>query len=134
MYCNPVPGDEIVGYTTKGRGVSIHRKDCVNMLALPDEERVRLIDVEWDISSSDMHFNAALTIIAEDRKGLIIDISKACDELDINIEGIQSKTDKFAVATFSLQVAINNLGDFDKLTKRLKQIDSIVQVYRTNGE
>ncbi|MBR5756663.1 MAG: bifunctional (p)ppGpp synthetase/guanosine-3',5'-bis(diphosphate) 3'-pyrophosphohydrolase [Firmicutes bacterium] len=132
--CNPVPGDEIVGYTTKGRGISIHRKDCVNMLALPDEERVRLIDVEWDISSQDMHFNASLTIIAEDRKGLIIDISKACDELDINIEGIQSKTDKFAVATFNLQVAINNLGDFDKLTARLKQIDSIVQVYRTNGE
>ncbi len=132
--CNPVPGDEIIGYTTKGRGVSIHRKDCVNMMALPDMEKVRLIDVEWDEDFTDMNFDAALTIVAEDRKGLIIDISKVCDEMDINIERIQSSVDKTGICTLNLLLAIANVMDLSKVQSKFMQIDGVVEVYRLNGE
>ena len=132
--CNPVPGDEIIGYTTKGRGVSIHRKDCVNMLALPVEEQQRFIDVEWDSSSADAHFDYAITIIAEDRKGLIVDISRICEEMDINISGLQSKVDKLGICQINLTLEINQSNNIDKLQARFKQINGVIDVYRSNSE
>ncbi|MDO5441957.1 MAG: bifunctional (p)ppGpp synthetase/guanosine-3',5'-bis(diphosphate) 3'-pyrophosphohydrolase, partial [Bacillota bacterium] len=132
--CNPVPGDEIIGYTTKGRGVSIHRKDCLNMLSLPLEEQQRFIDVEWDLSADNAHFDYALTIIAEDRKGLIVDISKICEEMDINILGLQTKVDKTGICQMNITMDITHLNDTAKLQSRFKQIDGIVDVFRTNSE
>ena len=132
--CNPVPGDEIIGYTTKGRGVSIHRKDCVNMLSLPIEEQQRFIDVEWDSSSSEAHFDYAVTIIAEDRKGLIVDVSRICEEMDINISGLLTKVDKIGICQINLTLEINLSNDVAKLQSRFKQIDGVVDVFRTNTE
>ncbi len=132
--CNPVPGDQIIGYTTKGRGVSIHRKDCLNMLSLPVEEQQRFIDVEWDLDSSDAQFDYAVSIIAEDRKGLIVDISKICEEMDINIEGLQSKLDKTGISQINLVLAISNNNDLGKLHTRFKQIAGVVDVFRSNAE
>ncbi|MBQ1523647.1 MAG: bifunctional (p)ppGpp synthetase/guanosine-3',5'-bis(diphosphate) 3'-pyrophosphohydrolase, partial [Firmicutes bacterium] len=69
--CNPIPGDEIIGYTTKGRGIAIHRADCINMMSLPESEKERFIEVAWDNTDSGMTFDAPINIVAEDRKGLV---------------------------------------------------------------
>ncbi len=132
--CSPVPGDEIIGYTTKGRGVSIHRKDCVNMLSLPIEEQARFIDVDWDTNSGVAYFDYAVTINAEDRKGLIVDISRICEEMDINISWLQSKVDKAGICQIDLTLEITQNSDINKLQSKFKQIDGVVEVFRTNSE
>ncbi|MBP3384787.1 MAG: bifunctional (p)ppGpp synthetase/guanosine-3',5'-bis(diphosphate) 3'-pyrophosphohydrolase, partial [Firmicutes bacterium] len=86
--CNPVPGDEIVGYITKGRGVSVHRADCPNMVSLPEEEKQRFISVSWDEDKLDQTYDTDISIIARDRKGLFSAISKVCEDLDVNIMGV----------------------------------------------
>ena len=130
--CNPVPGDEIIGYTTKGRGVSIHRKDCINILNLPEEEQGRLIDVDWDLGDGEMYFEASITIVADDRKGLFSDVSKVCDDLDINLTGVHAQADPSGVSTLNLLLQITNTGDIDKIIGRFRQIKDVLDVYRTN--
>ena len=130
--CNPVPGDEIIGYTTKGRGVSIHRKDCLNMLSLPEEELGRLIDVEWDLSKDKMTFDAAITVLAEDRKGLFADVSKICEDMDINISSAVAKADSTSLCTMNFVLSISNTESVDKVCARIKQIKGVIDVYRTN--
>ena len=130
--CNPVPGDEIIGYTTKGRGVSIHRKDCINILNLPEEEQGRLIEVDWDLGDGDMFFEAGITIVADDRKGLFSDVSKVCDDLDINLTGVHAQADPSGVSTLNLLLQITNTGDIDKIIGRFRQIKDVLDVYRTN--
>jgi len=76
--CNPVPGDEITGFITKGRGVSVHRSDCVNMLSLPEQEKRRFIKVEWNRKKNNASYDADIQLMAEDRKGLFSDISRVC--------------------------------------------------------
>jgi len=129
--CNPVPGDEIIGYTTKGRGVSIHRKDCMNMLSLPDEELGRIIDVSWELNEKNMFFNCGITVVAEDRKGLFADVSKVCEDMDINMTSVNGKTDSDAMTTLAITLSISNTGDVAKLISRLKQVKNVVDVYRT---
>ena len=131
--CNPVPGDEIIGYTTKGRGVSIHRKDCINMLSLPEAEQVRFIEVEWEAGEENMYFDAEISLLAEDRKGLFADVSKACEEMDINITSVNAKTDKEGITNMLLTLSISNTGHIIKILNRLSQIKSVVDVYRTNS-
>ena len=131
--CNPIPGDEIIGYTTKGRGVSIHRKDCSNMLSLPENEKVRFIDVEWETGEDNMYYDAEISLIAEDRKGLFADVSKACEEMDINITSVNAKMDKDGITNMLLTLSISNTGDIIKILNRLTQIKSVVDVYRTNS-
>ena len=130
--CNPVPGDEIIGYTTKGRGVSIHRKDCINILSLPEEEQGRLLEAQWDLGDGDMYFEAAITIVADDRKGLFSDVSKVCDDLDINLTGVHAQADPSGVSTLNLLLQITNTGDIDKIIGRFRQIKDVLEVYRTN--
>jgi len=131
--CNPIPGDEIIGYTTKGRGVSIHRKDCSNMLSLPENEKMRFIDVEWESGEDNMYYDAEISLIAEDRKGLFADVSKACEEMDINITSVNAKMDKDGITNMLLTLSISNTGDIIKILNRLTQIKSVVDVYRTNS-
>jgi GTP pyrophosphokinase len=131
--CSPVPGDAIVGYTTKGRGVSIHRMDCSNIRSLPEREKLRLIDVSWDDDDSGQNFDAGITIVAEDRKGLFSDVSKVCVDMDININGLNLKTDKDKVCTMDLTLSINNTGDIVKVMARMKQVKGVVEVYRTRS-
>ena len=131
--CNPVPGDDIIGYTTKGRGVSVHRKDCVNIRSLPEQEKLRLISVEWEESEEDVYFDVEINLVAEDRKGLVSDVSKACEEMDINITGVNSKTDRANITTMLLTLAISNTRDVIKILNRFSQIKNVVEVYRTNS-
>ncbi len=128
--CNPVPGDEIIGYITKGRGVSVHRADCPNMVALPEEERQRFIEVEW-ASDSEESYEADITIIAEDRKGIFSDLSKVCDNADTNIAGVNAKTDIDGNVKIILTVAISNLGQIDKLMITMRSIEGVYEIYRS---
>ena len=130
--CNPVPGDEIIGYTTKGRGVSIHRKDCINILSLPESEQARLIDVEWEMNSEGRFYEAGITILADDRKGLFSDVSKVCDDMDINLTGVHAQADNDGVTTMNLLLQITNTGDIEKIIGRFRQIKDVIDVYRTN--
>jgi GTP pyrophosphokinase len=131
--CNPVPGDDIIGYTTKGRGVSIHRKDCINILSMPEHELPRLIEVQWDMSEENMHYDAEISLLAEDRKGLFADVSKACEEMDINITSVNAKTDKDGITNMTLTLSISNTAHIIKILNRFSQVKSVVDVYRTNS-
>ena len=130
--CSPVPGDEIVGYTTKGRGISIHRKDCINILSLPEKEIGRLINVEWDLKKDKMTFNASITILAEDKKGLLAEVSRLCEDLDINMTYANVKVDKSSLCTMNLTLAITNTDDIEKIMARMKQIKGVLDVYRSS--
>ena len=131
--CSPVPGDDIIGYTTKGRGVSIHRKDCINILSMPEHEQARLIEVEWDTSEENISYDAEISLLAEDRKGLFADVSKACEEMDINITRVNAKTDKDGITNMTLTLSISNTAHIIKILNRFSQIRSVVDVYRTNS-
>lgn len=128
--CNPVPGDEIIGYMTKGRGVSVHRKDCPNMVSLPEEEKERFIEVEWEQNAHES-YEADITIIAEDRKGLFSDISKVCENAGTDITSVNARADKDGNATVALTVMISNIGQIGKLTLAMKSIEGVYEVFRS---
>lgn len=128
--CNPVPGDEIIGYITKGRGVSVHRKDCPNMVSLPEEEKERFIEVEWEQNAHES-YEADITIIAEDRKGLFSDISKVCENAGTDITSVNARADKDGNATVALTVIISNIGQIGKLTLAMKSIEGVYEVFRS---
>ncbi|MEE1037589.1 MAG: bifunctional (p)ppGpp synthetase/guanosine-3',5'-bis(diphosphate) 3'-pyrophosphohydrolase [Eubacterium sp.] len=127
--CNPVPGDSIVGFVTKGNGVSIHRKDCPNIESLPLEERARMIDVSWEENTSEI-YEADITICGEDRKGLFSELSKVCTNADTNIMGVNARTDHDGNATVILTVEISNIDQIGKLMLALKGVPGVYEVYR----
>ena len=128
--CSPVPGDDIIGYTTKGRGISIHRKDCINILSLPENEMGRLINVQWDLNKDQMTFNAAITILAEDKKGLLAEVSRICEDLDINMTYANVKVDRSSLCTMNLTLSITNTDDIEKIMARMRQIKGVIDVFR----
>ena len=131
--CNPVPGDDIIGFITKGRGISVHRTDCANMTSLPEEEKLRFIDVEWDMSQ-DAEYDAEVTILANDRKGLFSDISKVCESNDIRMTGVHTGTLKTdGTITITLTLAIVNIGQMEKLLLSFKNVPSVIKVYRSKA-
>lgn len=133
--CSPVPGDEIVGFVTRGRGISIHRTDCVNVLSLPELDRVRLIDAEWQVSESENSekYLAEITIYANDRNGLLADVSKALTEKDINIMSMNTKTNKQGVATMITTFEISGKNELERIIDKLHGIDGVTNVVRTMG-
>lgn len=134
--CSPVPGDEIVGYVTRGRGVSIHRTDCINMLNLSEMERVRLIEAEWQVGAENEEFgdyHADIKIFCHDRSGLLVDITRIFTEGNINILGIHSKTSKQGVATIELTFQTKGRDQITRIIEKIKQIDSVIDIERTTG-
>ncbi len=133
--CSPVPGDEIVGFVTRGRGVSIHRTDCINILNLTELERERLIDAEWqeDIADHDGEYLTDINIYCNDRAGLLVDISKIFTERNINILGLQSNTNKQGVATIKVSFNTKNKQEMKGLIDKLKQIENVIDIRRTTG-
>ncbi len=127
--CNPVPGDDILGYITKGRGVSIHRKDCPNAKDLLEEPE-RLIEVEWNTKSL-VSYNADLQIRANDRQGLLAEITSIINENKINIVSFYSKTSKDRIASISFILEINDVEQLNKLTKKFRRLEGVLDVYRT---
>ena len=129
--CNPLPGDDIIGYITKGRGVSVHRTDCVNVKSLFDEEQ-RIIDVYWvdDIKGS---YSVEIEIEATDRQGLLRDIIKQIDNLKINLIGMNTRTTKERIAIIDLSVQIENKDLLNKLTNSINNVEGVYNISRRRG-
>lgn len=135
--CNPVPGDEIVGFVTRGRGISIHRTDCVNIMALPEIERARLIEADWQHDETDdkagEKYLAEIQIFANNRTGLLADISKIFTEREIDVQSINSRTSKQEIATISMTFFIGGKSELTKLCDKIRMVDSIIDIVRTAG-
>ncbi len=133
--CSPVPGDEIVGFVTRGRGVSIHRTDCINIINLQESERVRLIDAEWQDESLDGagKFLAEITIYANNRSGLLADISRALTEKNIDIISMNTKTSKQGVATMSTAFEVSSKDELNRVVEKLRGMESVIDIERTRG-
>lgn len=128
--CNPVFGDEIVGYVTRGRGVSVHRKDC-RALKNEDFESERMIAVEW-VGNEKASYNVEIQIIADDRSGLIADVTKSLFNLGRDITAINAKTGKYSHASISLRVNISSVEELNETIDRLKLLEGVEKVYRVN--
>jgi len=134
--CSPVPGDEIVGFVTRGRGVSIHRTDCVNIINLPEFERVRLIEAEWqepENPSVEEKYVADIVVYAHNRNGLIADISKCLTEKNISIMAMSTRMSKQGLATLQTTIEISGRDELNRIIDRLMKIESVVDVERTSG-
>ncbi len=130
--CSPVPGDQIIGYITKGRGVSVHRVDCPNIVSLPETEKARFIEVEWSSNENVISYNTDISVIAEDRKGMFADISRTCEDLDVHITGVNAKSDKDNIVHMTMTLALSDTGEIQKVLRNLKNIHGVIDVYRSN--
>lgn len=130
--CSPVPGDQIIGFITKGRGVSVHRVDCPNIVNLPESEKARFIEVEWSGGEKAISYNTDISIIAEDRKGMFADISRTCEDLDVHIAGVNARSDKDNVVHMTMTLALSDTGEIQKVLRNLKNIHGVIDVYRSN--
>ena len=134
--CSPVPGDEIVGFVTRGRGVSIHRTDCINIINLSEIEKDRLIDAEWqhdEGSGSNGLYIAEIKVFCNNRTGLLVDITKVFTEREIDINAIHSKTSKQGVATIDVSFSTKGKSELTNLIEKLRLIDSVIDIERTTG-
>ncbi len=135
--CSPVPGDEIVGFITRGRGISIHRSDCVNIICMDEADRTRLIEAEWEEGSGDeqetTEYMTEINIYTVDRQGIIYDVSKVFNEANINIKGINSRASKQGKITISLQFAVKSKNQLAVLSARLRKIKGIIDIERNTG-
>ncbi|HHX62194.1 MAG TPA: bifunctional (p)ppGpp synthetase/guanosine-3',5'-bis(diphosphate) 3'-pyrophosphohydrolase [Epulopiscium sp.] len=133
--CNPVPGDEIVGYITKGRGVSIHRTDCVNMIHLPEDERKRLIESEWQLECKleDRTYVTEIQVRALDRMGIILDISRVLTDMKIHVKTLNARSTKNDEAVFNIKIEICNVGQLDLIIHKLLQIGDIIEIIRASS-
>ena len=134
--CSPVPGDEIVGFITRGRGVSIHRTDCVNIINMPEMERVRLIDAEWQQSPEEVtgeKYFAEIKIYANNRSGLLADISRTLTEKDIDILSMNTRTNKQGIATLSTSFEVRSREELNRIIDKIGAIESVMDIERTTG-
>ena len=137
--CSPVPGDEIVGFITRGRGVTVHRTDCINVVNMPQEERYRLIDVEWAGSafrSSEGNrklYLAEIRIFAHNRTGLLVDITKIFTERHIDVRSVTSRTTKQGTATISYEFDVPGREALSELIGKIRQVESVIDIQRTTG-
>ena len=126
--CNPVPGDEIIGYITKGRGVSVHRKDCPNVKSLISEED-RMIDVYW-YEAEKAKYNVEIEIDANDRSGLLSDIIREIEDTKSKLVAVTSKATKERIAITEVTIEVENIDELNKVLKQLRKIDSVYEVKR----
>ena len=126
--CNPLPGDEIVGYITKGRGVSVHRKVCVNVKDLLTEEN-RMIDVEWYKEAKES-YQVEIEVLANDRSGLLVDILNVLKDTKAKLMGVNTRTTKERIAIMDISIEIDNLEELNKVQKVIRKVDSVYEVRR----
>ena len=133
--CNPVPGDEIVGFITRGRGMSIHRTDCVNMLHLSESERARLIPAEWEKPSEEEsgQYLAEIKMYAHDRQGLLMDMSRIFTELDIDVKSMNVRTSKQGTATIEAGFIVNGREQLGRVIGKLRQLEGVLDIERAVG-
>ena len=134
--CNPVPGDEIVGFVTRGRGMSIHRTDCVNILHLSNAERARLIDAEWEQTESDAsngQYMAEIKMYATDRQGMLMEISKIFTENKIDVKSMNVRTSKQGTATIEMGFIVRGREELARLIEKMRQLEGVIDIERSVG-
>ena len=134
--CNPVPGDEIVGFVTRGRGLSIHRTDCVNMIHLTESERARLIDAEWESDVAEKaggQYLAEIKMYAHDRQGLLMEMSKIFTEGDVDVKSMNVRTSKQGPATIETGFIVHGREELTRIVKKLRQVEGVIDIERTTG-
>jgi GTP pyrophosphokinase len=133
--CSPVPGDDIVGFVTRGRGISIHRTDCINVVNMSETDRVRLIDAEWVEAEgkSNFEFTTEINVYAMERNGLIFDLSKVFNEEDISIKGMLARTSKAGKSTIDISFNVKSKGDLNRLVSKIRNIQGVLDIQRPQG-
>ena len=134
--CNPVPGDEIVGFITRGRGMSIHRTDCVNIIHLSEAERARLIPAEWEKPEEGTDtgsYLAEIKMYARDQQGLLMSISKVFTEMEMDVKSLNIRTSKQGTATIEAGFIVHGREELAKVIGKLRQIDDVIDIERTTG-
>lgn len=128
--CSPMPGDEIVGFVTRGRGITIHRSDCPSLLTLPDIERQRLIEANWINEDEHNKYNVILTIYTNNKTGQIVGISKILTEANIDIQSLESRIGKNNKCTITIGFATSGKEELAKIIEKIKQIEGVIAVER----
>ncbi len=132
--CSPIPGDEIVGFVTRGRGISIHRSDCVNLASLSDHDRNRIIEAEWqDDTAISGKFSAEVMIYATDRRGFLADITRVFTENNISIINLSTRTSKQGMVTLNTSFEVESKGELASVIEKLRNVTSVVDIERTKG-
>ena len=132
--CSPVPGDEIIGFITRGRGISIHRTDCVNVLCMSEEDRNRIIDAEWQQDAvAENTYLTEINIYADDRSGILFDITKILSEANISVNSINSRTSKQGKATITISFSIKSVDQLNTIIAKIRNVESIIDIERTVG-
>ena len=132
--CNPIPGDEIVGFVTRGRGVTIHRTDCVNVLNLPESERARLIDAEWQAEDNGGSlYTVEISVYANNRTGLLVDISKIFTERKIDLAAMNVRTSKQGTASIDVTFDVHNNEELNSIIEKVRQVESVINIQRSRG-
>ncbi len=132
--CAPVPGDEIVGFVTRGRGISIHRTDCINVLNLSDLDQMRLLDAEWQTNGGeDSRYMAEIKIFGNNRTGLLTDITQLLAERKIDIVSVNSNTSKQEIATITLAFRTKGKDELNSVVDKIRQVESVIEIERTRG-
>jgi GTP pyrophosphokinase len=133
--CNPVPGDYITGFITKGKGVTVHRDDCPNIVHIPEEEKGRLIEVEWEGGDSEAsrYYDSDVAISADDRKGLLSDISRVCEDMDAHITGVNAKSANDGAVYIIMTLSISNTNQMERILLSLRGVDGVEDAHRATG-
>ena len=134
--CNPVPGDEIVGFVTRGRGLSIHRTDCVNMIHLTEGERARLIDAEWEESVAEKNggqYLAEIKMYVYDRQGLLMEVSRILTENGVDVKSMNVRTSKQGTATIETGFIVHGRSELEKVVMKLRQLEGVIDIERATG-
>jgi GTP diphosphokinase / guanosine-3',5'-bis(diphosphate) 3'-diphosphatase len=126
--CNPVPGDDIIGYITRGRGVSVHRKDCPSLSESPERDE-RVIDVEWDVQTQ-IDFQAEIQINAVDRKGLLRELTQILTDLKVTVNSLNARTNKDHTAMINLVIETKDIGFLDSLMQKFRHMEGVYEVFR----
>ena len=134
--CNPVPGDEIVGFVTRGRGLSIHRTDCINMIHLSESERARLIPAEWETEVTEKsggQYLAEIKMYANDQQGLLMEISRIFTEGNVDVKSMNVRTSKKGTATIEMGFIVHGREELERVVKKLQQLSGIIDIERATG-
>ena len=132
--CSPIPGDEIVGFVTRGRGITIHRTDCINIISLPESERSRLIEAEWaPEQEKDTSYPVTINIYADNRTGLLVDLSKIFTERKIDVTSMNVRTSRQGAATIEMGFSVYCREELKELLNKIRQVNNVNEVERSKG-
>lgn len=131
--CTPVPGDDVLGYITKGRGVSIHRKDCINLISLIKHDPEKVVDVSWGEKEAKSSYVAEIKIKTDDSVGLISDVSKTISDCGLNIVALNASSQSANKAMMTVKVEIKAIDQLKELMKKIRKIKGVTEVFRMNN-